>query len=314
MHIVMVTTNDPAGTAIGFTRALNRYTEHSCRLVTTEIRYNFLFEKDLHVPALETYDELRDVLRQADVFHFHMLADEHLALGPLRVAEYLRDQPIVHHHHGEPQFRADPRKFARQELALGRPALVSTPDLLRAYPEAKWLPNTVPLDNPDYQPFPDKTSGDVTVAHSPTRRDLKNTSEFLAAVEHVRRQDPRLRPRLIENTLHRKCLQLKRTSDISYDHMQGYFGVSSLESLSQGVPTIAGLDLWCLQHIHKFAGTSVNPWVIARTQDQLEDALLTLLLDEPQRTEVGFLSRAWMKKHWTEEKIAQRLSGFYVGL
>lgn len=323
MRIVMITSNDPAGTAISFTQALNRYTEHTCRLITTEVRYNFMFEKDLHVPALRNFDELETVLRQAELFHFHMLSDERTSLGPFCAQDFLRKQPLVHHHHGEPQFRADPRRFAQYELALGRRALVSTPDLLRGYPEATWMPNPVPLDAPGYQPFfcaPSAThdvavdKNDVVVAHSPTRRELKNTSQFLAAIELVRRKDPRIRLRLIENTLHRKCLQLKRTSDLCYDHMQGYFGVSSLESLSQGVPTIAGIDDWVLGHIKAFSGSDNVPWVIARTQGALEDALLTLAAQPKLRRELGRTSRSWMEDNWSAKKIALQLSAFYKEL
>ena len=83
MNIVMVTVNDPAGTAISFMHAINRHTEHRCRLITTEIRYNFMFEKDLHLPWLKEFGEVEQVLRQADLFHFHMGADEDLHLGPI---------------------------------------------------------------------------------------------------------------------------------------------------------------------------------------------------------------------------------------
>ena len=56
----MIAINDPAGTAVSFTKAINLYTKHTCRLITTELRYNFYFEKDLHVPLLknEEFDEV----------------------------------------------------------------------------------------------------------------------------------------------------------------------------------------------------------------------------------------------------------------
>ena len=56
MNILMIAINDPAGAAIAFTKAINCYTEHTCRLVTKEIRFNFMFEKDLHLPWLDKPD------------------------------------------------------------------------------------------------------------------------------------------------------------------------------------------------------------------------------------------------------------------
>jgi len=91
MKILMITTNDPAGTAISFTRAINKYTVHNCRLITTEIRYNFMFEKDLHLPWLKEDDwaEVEDLLKTSDVFHFHMTTDENIQLGPFHVKNYI---------------------------------------------------------------------------------------------------------------------------------------------------------------------------------------------------------------------------------
>lgn len=315
MKIVMVTTNDPAGTAIGFAKAINAQTPHRCRLVTTEIRYNFLYEKDLHVPWLAEFSELERVLAEADLFHFHMGADEDLPLGPFRARDFLRGQKIVHHHHGEPAFRADPRRFAERELALGRRAIVCTPDLHRMYPEAEWIPNLVPLDDPDYRPRGEYNHRrEITVAHSPTKKEIKNTAEFREIAGRIAARNPRVRVRVIENTPHRECLRLKKDSDVFFDHMQGYYGVSSLEALSQGVPTVAGLDDWNLEYLRRFAGREDVPWIVARTPDELERRIEALVNDPGMRESVGRASRAWMESCWTEAKIARRLAGFYEAL
>ena len=102
MKILMIAENDPAGTAISFTKALNRYTEHSCRLITKEIRYNFMFEKDIHLPWLEKnqLDKIEILLKDSDIFHFHMTLDENTSLGPFKPKEYMQGKGIIHHHHG----------------------------------------------------------------------------------------------------------------------------------------------------------------------------------------------------------------------
>ncbi len=312
MNIVQVTTNDPAGTAINFTRALNRHTGHCCRLITTEIRYNFMFEKDLHVPWLKEYGELEQVLLDADLFHFHMGADEDLPLGPFRVRDYLRGQPVVHHHHGEPPFRENPRQFAEKEIRLGRKAVVSTPDLLRGYPEATWVPNPVPLQHEDYRPKAQYNGrSGLILGHSPTRKELKNTSEFLRVVELLQNADSRVQGRVIENTPHRECLALKRDCDIFFDHMQGYYGVSSLEALSMGVPTVAGIDPWNRECIRKFTGQDSLPWIVARTPGELEEQFRRLLSSTPLRSRIGKSGRQWMERYWGEARITEELCRVY---
>ena len=310
----MIAINDPAGTAIAFTKAINRYTEHSCRLVTKAVRYNFMFEKDLHLPwlAQEGWDEVEELLRISDVFHFHMTADESIALGPLRPANYLQGKLIVHHHHGHPDFRANPEKYRRKYKERGRRnLLVSTPDLLKLLPEAKWQPNLVPIQDPLYTPLENKPDIPVVICHSPTRKDLKNTAEFLHATgELKRRSNISIERRLIENTPHRECLRLKRASHILFDHLQGYYGVSSLEGLSQGLCVIAGLDEWNRQHILEFIGARELPWITPSAQG-LWRSMETLVQNPQLLSAQNRQSRRFMEVHWSDERISRQLVQSY---
>jgi glycosyltransferase involved in cell wall biosynthesis len=314
MRIAMLTANDPAGVAIQMAKAVNRLTPHVCRLVTTEIRYNFLFEKDLHVPALDQagLDELEQVLRESDIFHFHLIYDEHLQLGPFLPKDFLKGKTIVHHHHGHPDFRANPEKYREKYRRLGRKnLLVSTPDLLKKLPEAKWLPNFVPIDEPLFVPAPQGRRDGMLVAHSPTRKELKNTDQLLEIVGRLRNELPGLELDLIENTRYEECLRRKQGADLVFDHMQGYYGVSSIESLSQGKPVIAGLDEWNILQIKEFFGCAEIPWVLARNEAELEDALRRLYQTPALREELGRASRAFMERFWNEQPIIARLIDFY---
>jgi glycosyltransferase involved in cell wall biosynthesis len=312
MKIVMITSNDPAGVGINFSRALNKFTEHESRLVTTEIRYNFMYEKDIHVPFLQEFSELERLLAEADIFHFHMSADESMMLGPLCVKDFVGGKKLVHHHHGEPPFRANPRYFADKEMALGRKAIVATPDLLKMYPEATWIPNPVPLDSDLYRPG--ERGGRIVASHSPTRKELKNTDTFVKVTAMLRDSFDNFVPVVIENTPHKECLRIKRSSNVFFDHMQGYYGVSSLEALSQGVATIAGLDDWNRFCLQQFTGSDRLPWIIARNEDELKARLVELLSDDAFCGHVGLESRSWMETFWSEEKIASRLAEFYRSL
>lgn len=313
MRILMIAINDPAGTAIEFTKAINKHTEHTCRLITKEIRYNFMFEKDLHLPWLDKdgWDEVAELLRTSDVFHFHMTADEHIELGPFRPADYMRGKVIVHHHHGHPDFRGNPEKYRRKYKALGRRnLLVSTPDLLKLLPEARWQPNLVPIDDPLYMPLADKPQEPIMICHSPTRKELKNTAELIRAVNELKKRSPvPIELRLIENTPHKACLRLKRESHILFDHMQGYFGVSSLEGLSQGLCVIAGLDAWNKRRIRDYFGVTDLPWVYC-TPDTIASTITGLLPEEP-RQGIAAESRQLMIDSWNDKFIAYKLANFY---
>lgn len=317
MRILMIAVNDPAGTAVLFRRALAAHTGHVCRVVTLQTRYTHAWEKDLHVPDLDAagLEELEELLRKSDVFHFHMTADENLRLGPFLPADYLAGKAVVHHHHGHPDFRDNPEKYRKKYRRLGRTnLLVSTPDLLRKLPEARWQPNLVMVREPRYTPpeRPDADwAGPLRLAHSPTRRDLKNTDEL---VDIARRLGPAVALDLIDDVPHAECLRRKAAAHACFDHLQGYYGMSSLEALSLGLATIAGLDDWCAGHMREFAGTSDLPWLVAHGPEELERTLRGLAADPGLRRAAGEAGRRFMLKCWSDAKVARRLDEFYTDL
>jgi glycosyltransferase involved in cell wall biosynthesis len=96
--------------------------------------------------------------------------------------------------------------------------------------------------------------------------------------------------------------------------MNGWFGISSLESLAHGLPVIAGLDDNCLKAIAEFTGSSVSPWVVARNETQLEEKLEYLITHPEHRLRIGQDSRVFMEQHWNEEKVLSLLLDTYRGL
>lgn len=317
----MIAENDPAGMGIAFCRAVNRLGRHTCRIATLQTRYTHSWGKDLHLPDLDDTGlaELEHLLQTSDVLHFHMTADENLRLGPFLPADYLPGKAVVHHEHGHHEFRSDPERFRAKYRALGRKnLLVSTPDLLRLMPEARWQPNLVPESDPLLRPVARNWSGPLKVAHSPTRKDLKNTDELLAVVEELAQAGVLLRLDLIDNVPNSECLARKQSAHVLFDHMQGYYGVSSLEGLSQGLAVIAGLDEWNRAHVAEFSGVSAGsgdlPWVVARNRDELALRLRELAGDLERCREIGAASRRFVEDRWSEAKVAGCLADFWDAL
>ena len=319
MNILMIAVNDPAGTGIAFCRAVNRLGRHSCRIVTLETRYTHSWPKDIHVPDLDSAGlaELERLLKTSDVLHFHMTADETLRLGPFLPADYLTGKAVVHHEHGHHDFRSDPEHFRAKYRSLGRKhLLVSTPDLQRMMPEARWQPNLVHHNDELLRPAMRDWSGALKVAHSPTRKDLKNTDDLLAVVEQIRLEAPGLELDLIDNVPHSQCLARKREAHVLFDHMQGYYGVSSLEGLSQGLAVIAGLNAWNCAFVAGFAGVpeAALPWVLAESSEDLARCLRFLAADMDRCRALGEASRRFVEACWSEEKVAGYLCDFWDAL
>lgn len=314
MRVLMLAENDPAGAAGALSRALRRHHGVEARLCTLQTRYNHGWEKDLHLPDLDAdgLDELADLFRSCDILHFHMTVDEDTPFGPFLPKDYLAGKTIVHHHHGHHDFRGHPEKYRKKYAERGRShLLVSTPDLLRLLPNASWQPNLVPIRDPRFLPMEDKPLEPARIVHSPTRKDLKNTQEFLDACDNLKRRGLRFELDLIDNAPNDACLARKRRAHVLFDHMQGYYGVSSLEGLSQGLAVIAGLDDWCRSRIVEFTGTEDLPWASAYDQPGLERILAGFISDPATAAQRGRTSRSFMERYWSDEKVSGALAAFY---
>ena len=265
MNILMITDNDPAGMAIAFTNAINRYTDHRCRLISTAEKYGFDYETDIYLPDIkdDNFEEVDSLLKEADIIHFHMLRDENSHLGPLVIKDYIKGKKILHHHHGHPDYILNAAAYNEKYRRLKRKVIVSTPDLLKVAEKATWVPNLVPINDVQFLPRYDRSLPQdvVRICQAPTRKYHKHTREFKDAVGILQRKYPgKIQLVIIELMPYLKCLQIKRSCHIVFDHMRGWFGISSLESLSQGKPVIAGLDDWNIQCIKEFTGFMKRYW------------------------------------------------------
>ncbi|MBN1103519.1 MAG: glycosyltransferase family 1 protein [Deltaproteobacteria bacterium] len=319
MNILMITDNDPAGMAIAFTHAINRYTEHTCRLITTSEKYGFDYEKDIHLPDIEDDDfsEVEQVLREADIIHFHVLRDENSHLGPIVIRDYVKGKKILHHHHGHPDYILNKDAYNEKYKRLRRRVIVSTPDLLKVAENATWIPNLVPLKDVQFMPRYDRSlpREPLRICQAPTRKYDKHTRQFRHVLVALQRKyGEGIHPIIIEKKPYLQCLAVKKTCHIVFDHMRGWFGIASLESLSQGKPVIAGLDEWNIQCIKEVTGGGELPWVIARTQEELLKVLDRLVADADLRQQIGMASRRFMERSWNEQKVLSLLIEVYKSL
>jgi len=318
MQILMIAENDPAGMGIAFSNAINRYSAHSCRIITIQERYGIDFESDIHVPNIkdDDFSEIEFLLKNADIIHFHMLKDENSHIGPLVIRDYIKGKEIIHHHHGHPDFLINADKYNEKYLKLKRNVIVSTPDLLKITHNSVWIPNIVPINDVQFQPRFEETLPDdrIVVCQSPTRKFHKHTEDFLTVMAEFTKKYRNLETLIIEKTPYFKCLDLKKRAHIIFDHMRGWFGIASLESLSQGKPVMAGLDDWNIQCIKEFTETDKLPWVIVRNTSLLRRELEKLINDRDLRQDTGIKSRRFMENHWTEQHALKILLDVYNSL
>lgn len=116
------------------------------------------------------------------------------------------------------------------------------------------------------------------VAHSPTKREIKGTDAFLAAVENVRMAGVPIEAVLIEGMDHGDALRLKATCHATFDSfwlgMQG----SGLEAAAMGQAVVAG-DREAAAEAGKLNGGHC-PWTFADDDFSLSTVLYRLATDD----------------------------------
>ena len=305
MKILMFSPNDPASMAIAFTKAINRYTNHLCRSITTTEKYSCEFEKDLHIPDVTDFDEIEQLLKESDIYHFHTIFTEDVPLGPLKITDYIKGKKVVSHFHGHPKIRKSPTEYRIKCREQNRKVLVSTPDLKLFFPESTWLPNIVDIYSDILMPSDEKHE-EFTVSQAITNYALKDTEILIMAAKKAGVQLD-----LIMNVSHRNSLERKRKSQLCFDHLCGFYGLSSLESFSQGVPVIANLSDWVQVNIKEFAETEDLPWLNCKNAEEVENEIHWL---KGSYLEEGKRGRNFMESHWNPEKVVSRLIKFYETL
>lgn len=128
------------------------------------------------------------------------------------------------------------------------------------------------------------------------------------------RQDPRVEVRVRQGLPHHECLRERQASDISIDELvTGSYHLSSLESLAQGLPTLAFLDDRCRSIVTELTGSTRLPWVNTRLEESA-GPLVALVRDPDLHRNIGATGRRWMEDNWHDRKMVGHYLKAYADL
>jgi glycosyltransferase involved in cell wall biosynthesis len=126
-------------------------------------------------------------------------------------------------------------------------------------------------------------------------------------VENLKK-DYRVELVLMENVPHQQALEMKRQCHISVDQLTNLggwgYGMSSLETLALGIPTVTNIHP---EMEDKIAG---HPFIHA-TPDTVERELRRLIGDPEFRRQKGQEGRKWVEKVHDIEVVMDQLCGYY---
>jgi len=164
------------------------------------------------------------------------------------------------------------------------------------YKVKHWLPIPMPVE--DYQRLATEEkveSKAFRVAHSPTRRQIKGTVDFLRACDYLKMHlDINIEPVLIENMEHGAALRLKASCDAVFDSFWLGIQGSGLEGAAMGKPVVAG-DPEARKDLERLGIPC--PWTFANTEYELRDALAKLATDRTFRQAEAARVHAYVRQY-----------------
>lgn len=246
-----------------------------------------------------------DVLAAADVVHCHNHYRDSELFQVLPWAwDLVRGKPLVIHFHTPRGAELDP---GLQEPAAIR--LVPAQYHVRCYPECRPVPNAVPIDDAYHRPLGLENDPPI-VAFTPSDCGAgdwyeKGCRETLAVLGRG------FRYRFTTESPWHEAMLLRQACDVAIDEVvTGSYHLCSLEALSQGLATVAGLDARTIDALEAVTGTREHPWVVA-TLETLEERLRTLVEDHAYRADRRRAARAYMERYWSPRALARVYEGIY---
>lgn len=310
LNVVHVSKTNCAGAIWNLSNALNKYTGINSRVITGSCTTNGLsYPKDV---LLSEKSKVRELLKQADLIHFHNNLDKDSAeLRPYR--NLLRLKSAVLQYHSEPEVlsRFFSGRFLEQREDM--PTLVVAQKHIRFYPKSMPVPNVIDIYNEELMPSKNKTNNILTIMYCPTDKkdykDYTNTCcgkgymDTLSILKDLKSKGiinyimPNKTPWL-------NLMQLRSGVDVLIDEcVTGGYHMTSLEGLSQGLATIANLDELMINQLCDLTGSAQDelPWVNVKITD-LKEQIIYLTDNPSSLKKIKKKSRLWMEKYWSPDK------------
>jgi len=275
LRVVQIASLDPAAVGARLHTALNTTTPHASLLFTAPRSGADPFQAPTQFNVGRDKTMLSLAWDEADVVHWHLtyqlLRDQHKSwkLKPWRVI----------HHHGT-MFRTKVDYYEAMDRVHAGLRLVSTLELTQYAHDLHWLPNPMAVAEyrrlrAGYQPGPT-----FRVAHSPSKRHLKGTEQFLAACATLAAKGLPIEPVLIEGMTYAQSVAAKATCDAVFDSFWLGIQCSGLEGAAMGLPVIAG-DAFTAGKYREIVGHV--PYTYADDEATLTEALERLVVDADWR-------------------------------
>jgi hypothetical protein len=250
-------------------------------------------------------ERITEVLRAAEMVHYHNSWRDMKLFGKFPwLWDMVKRKPSAIQFHSWQRFQFEDQLRERRLMKL-----VCAQYHARIYPECIPVPNCVPIDDARHRPARTRNAPPIVV-FSPTNTSEKGWNdkgypETMAVLSRGFRHE------VLTRVPWKQVMAKRSGADISIDEIiTGSYHMCSLESLSQGLATIAGLDEKTVDALEAVTGTRRHPWIVARP-DTLFRELTRLVEDDGYREAARVAARTYMETYWNAGALTRQYSNVY---
>ncbi len=326
MKILHLSRTSLAGAPFRLSQFLNKYGQNIESRCATGVTTSIHFPVDYQVPfskcgkeyVLETTDELLNMIEETDIVHIHNYPP---FSQDNKAWQKIEKKKIILQLHSPPNTSEHLYKLLVSKIKIDKILVIAQYHaVFLNIPGMKIVRNVVDIDDDYLKPFIVKNSKPV-ISYSPsnsasreqlsTKWDYKSYDEVKSVLDDINNKADIIfhlgMPWL-------DSLKRRRRANIHIDEVStGSYHLSSLEALSQGTVTIAGIAPWMEDIIRKATGCQDIPWVVAN-ENNLSSVIENLILDWDSLLEKQRQSRKWMEKYWAPEIIIKDYTKIYESL
>jgi glycosyltransferase involved in cell wall biosynthesis/Flp pilus assembly protein TadD len=332
LNIAWIGYIDPAGISAMYKNAIEKYTNHKCRLIThVESRgfdHDLVWQKVLHGgnEVIKDFSEIRKIAEEADVMIFNAAIyignskkdarfydTEELPLGPIDWKMYTRDKKCAAFFFGSTSVRRNYPFYYQQFKDKGWATITCQPDIYHNMPGSHYIPILLNRDKNRYARIEPSVDDGIIIVQTSSDRGLKNIDMHERIRDKVLSKYNNVEFKFIENLKYYDAMRVKAAANIGFDQMQvgdGYYCTASIEHSALGLVNIIHIDDFAKNLIARTIGTKELPWYTPADEWELYEILDSLLADPKRILAEQNRTYEWSKKWWHEKDLIYHLTEF----
>lgn len=271
----------------------------------------FIPRRKRRLPRFLNYVKvIRNLSLDFDVVHLLFLSNSHAMLIPL-LKYFHKKRVVVSCLGSDIRTRVLTYALRKRSLMFADKVLVVTPDLLYFTPlgtHAEWV--VAPVDTEVFHPFKTELYDrlhdgvDYILFHAPSKPEQKGTEMLLRAYELLKKEYS-VKLIVANNVLHREMPTYYNSVDVVLDEFKYHIlCYVSLEGMACEKPVINSFNFWEYYE-------NPPPVLSAQSDRQIYLYLIMLLEDPELRVKLGRLGRAFVRKVYDANIVAEKILNFY---